>query len=59
MAAPLSETIERGVMSDLEAGIRLRRFQVENTQAAIDLILGTGLMAVRSILAGQTERDYP
>lgn len=59
VAAPLSETIERGVMSDLEAGIRLHRFEVENTQAAIDMILGTGLMAMRSILAGQTEPDYP
>jgi AcrR family transcriptional regulator len=59
VAAPLSETIERGVMTDLETGIRLQRFQVENTQAAIDLILGTGLMAMRSILAGQTEPDYP
>jgi AcrR family transcriptional regulator len=59
VAAPLSETIERGVMSDLEAGIRLHRFQVDSAQAAIDLILGTGLMAMRSILAGQTPVDYP
>jgi AcrR family transcriptional regulator len=59
VAAPLSETIERGVMSDLAAGIRLHRFQVDNVQATIDLILGTGLMAMRSILAGQTPADYP
>lgn len=59
VAAPLSETIERGVMTDLEAGIRLNRFQVDSLQAAIDLILGTGLMAMRSILSGQTEPDYP
>jgi AcrR family transcriptional regulator len=59
VAAPLSETIERGVMTDLEAGVRLQRFQVENRQAAIDLILGTGLMAMRSILSGQTVPDYP
>jgi AcrR family transcriptional regulator len=59
VAAPLSETIERGVMSDLEAGIRLHRFQVDSVQAAIDLILGTGLMAMRSILQGQTPSDYP
>jgi AcrR family transcriptional regulator len=59
VAAPLSETIERGLMSDLEAGIRLNRFQVDHLQAAIDLILGTGLMAMRSILAGQTPPDYP
>jgi hypothetical protein len=31
----LSETIERGVMTDLEAGIRLKRFQVDSVQAAI------------------------
>ncbi len=59
MAAPLSETIERGVMTDLEAGIRLKRFQVDSLQAAIDLILGTGLMAMRSILEGHTEPNYP
>ncbi|WP_330911094.1 hypothetical protein [Nostoc sp. UHCC 0870] len=59
VAAPLSETIERGVMTDLEPGIRLNRFQVDSLQAAIDLILGTGLMAMRSILSGQTEPDYP
>ncbi len=59
VAAPLSETIERGVMTDLEAGIRLKRFQIDSLQAAIDLILGTGLMAMRSILEGHTEPDYP
>jgi hypothetical protein len=36
---------------------RLNR--LDNVQAAIDLILGTGLMAMRSILAGQTPPDYP
>jgi AcrR family transcriptional regulator len=59
VAAPLSETIERGVMSDLDAGIRLHRFQVDNVPAAIDLILGTGLMAMRSIVARHTPPDYP
>ena len=59
VAAPLSETIERGVMSDLEAGIRLQRFQVESTQAAIDLVLGTALMAMRTILEGYSEPNYP
>ena len=59
VAAPLSETIERGVMTDLEAGMRLNRFQVDSVQAAIDLILGTGLMAMRTILEGHTEPDYP
>jgi len=59
VAAPLSETIERGVMSDLEAGIQLNRFQADSVQAAIDLILGTGLMAMRTILEGHTEPDYP
>jgi AcrR family transcriptional regulator len=59
VAAPLSETIERGVMSDLEAGIRFNRFRVDRFQAAIDLILGTGLMAMRSILEGDTEPDHP
>jgi AcrR family transcriptional regulator len=59
VAAPLSETIERGVLTDLEAGIRLNRFQVDSLQAAMDLILGTGLMAMRSILEGYTEPDHP
>ncbi len=59
VAAPLSETIERGVLTDLEAGIRLKRFQVDNQQAAIDLILGTGLMAMRTIVSGHAKLDYP
>lgn len=59
VAAPLSETIERGVMSDLEAGIRLNRFQTDSIQAAMDLVLGTGLMAMRSILEGHTSPDHP
>lgn len=46
-------------MTDLEAGIRLSRFRVNSLQAAIDLILGTGLMAMRSILEVHTESDYP
>lgn len=59
VAAPLSETMERGMMTDLEAGIRLNRFQVDNLQAACDLVLGTGLMAIHSILSGSTAKDYP
>jgi len=59
VAAPLSETIERGLMSDLEAGIRVERFQVESPQAAIDLVLGTALMATRTILEGHSEPNYP
>ncbi|MBW4507203.1 MAG: TetR/AcrR family transcriptional regulator [Scytonematopsis contorta HA4267-MV1] len=59
VAAPLSETMERGMMTDLEAGIRLKRFQVDNLQAATDMILGTGLMSMRSILEGRAEPDYP
>ena len=59
VAAPLSETISTGVTTDLEAGMRLQRFQVENKQAAIDLILGTGLMAMRTILGGHPAPDYP
>jgi AcrR family transcriptional regulator len=58
-AAPLSETIERGALADLEPGIQQNRFQVDSTQAATALILGTGLMALRTILEGQTEPDYP
>jgi AcrR family transcriptional regulator len=59
VAAPLSETIERGVMSDLEAGIRLNRFQADSIQSAMDLVLGTGLMAMRSILEGHTAPNHP
>jgi AcrR family transcriptional regulator len=59
VAAPLSETIERGVMSDLEAGLRLNRFQADSLQAAMDLVLGTGLMAMRSILEGHTPPNHP
>jgi AcrR family transcriptional regulator len=59
VSAPLSETIKMGLTTDLDAGIRLKRFHVKNKQASIDLILGTGLMAMRSILGGHSEPDYP
>jgi AcrR family transcriptional regulator len=59
VAAPLSETIERGLMSDLEAGIRLERFRVDSVQASVDLVLGTSLMAMRTILEGHTDPNYP
>jgi AcrR family transcriptional regulator len=59
VAAPLSDTIKTGVTTDLMAGIKLGRFQVECEQVAIDLVLGTGLMAMRTILNGQSEADYP
>ncbi|MBD1864975.1 MULTISPECIES: hypothetical protein [Trichocoleus] len=55
----MSETIERDLMSDLEVGIWLKRFWVESTQAAIDLVLGTALMAMRTILEGHHELNYP
>ncbi|NES93824.1 MAG: TetR/AcrR family transcriptional regulator [Desertifilum sp. SIO1I2] len=59
VAAPLSETIERGLMSDLEAGIRLERFRVDSVQATVDLVLGTSLMAMRTILEEHSEPNYP
>jgi AcrR family transcriptional regulator len=59
VAAPLSDTIKTGVTTDLMAGIKLGRFRVECAQVAIDLVLGTGLMAMRTILNGQSEADYP
>ncbi|MBD1908979.1 MULTISPECIES: TetR/AcrR family transcriptional regulator [unclassified Leptolyngbya] len=59
VAAPLSETIERGLLSDLEAGIRLERFHVDSVQATVDLVLGTSLMAMRTTLKGHTEPNYP
>jgi AcrR family transcriptional regulator len=59
VAAPLSDTIKTGVTTDLMAGIKLGRFRVECAPVAIDMVLGTGLMAMRTILNGQAEADYP
>jgi AcrR family transcriptional regulator len=56
---PSEKVIEDGVIADLRAGIQENRFQIDSFEAAIALTLGTGLMAARSILAGQAERDYP
>lgn len=56
---PLRETIETGMVVDLEAGIQQGRFHVESVQAAVTLILGTGFMALRRILSEQTEEDFP
>jgi AcrR family transcriptional regulator len=59
VSAPLSETITQGLSTDLDAGISSQRFQVDDRQAAIDLILGTGLMAMRTILGGHVDPNYP
>jgi AcrR family transcriptional regulator len=56
---PSDQAMEGGVIADLRAGVQVDRFQIDSFEAAIALTLGTGLMAARSILAGQTERDYP
>ena len=58
-ANPLSEINDRDMETDLEAGIRMKRFQINSVQAAITLVTGTGLMALRHVLEKPTEPDYP
>jgi AcrR family transcriptional regulator len=59
VSAPLSATIQKCLTTDLDMGISLGRFQVEDRQAARDLILGTSLMAMRTILSGHADPNYP
>ena len=59
LAAPLSEAIKQGVRFDVEAGSRLGRFQISSELAAINLVMGAGLMAVRTIVEEETPPDHP
>jgi len=50
--APLMERIAPFALRDLRLGVKQKRFRVASERAALDLIAGAGVAAMRSVLAG-------
>jgi len=53
VAAPLGPAMRANLAADIDAGLRARRFRSASPQAAYDLVLGFGLMGMRSVLRGE------
>jgi hypothetical protein len=56
--APLLERIAPFALRDLRMGVRQKRFRIASERAALDLIAGTGLQAMRTVLAGAAGRGH-
>lgn len=56
--APLLERIAPFALRDLRMGIRQKRFQIASERSAMDLIAGTALQAMRTVLAGDAGRAH-
>lgn len=58
-ASPVwDERIRPYILADLMLGIRQKRFDVASKDAAMDLIAGTNIAAIRSLLAGTVGRGH-
>lgn len=53
VAAPLGATMRAFLTADIEEGRASRRFSVPSIQVAADIVLGSALMGMRSVLRGE------
>lgn len=53
VAAPLGPAMRANLAKDLADGAAAGRFAVQSVQAAQDLVLGAGIMGMRSVLQGE------
>ena len=53
VAAPLGTTMRAFLTADIEEGRAARRFRVPSVQVAADIVLGSALMGMRSVLRGE------
>ncbi|MBN8905809.1 MAG: TetR/AcrR family transcriptional regulator [Rhodospirillales bacterium] len=58
IAAPIGTSMPTLLAEDIAAGMRERRFTVQSAQAATDIVLGAGLMGMRSVLRGDAAPDH-
>jgi AcrR family transcriptional regulator len=58
VAAPLGASMQDYLAEDVRAGLASGRFRVSSPQAAADLILGAGLMGMRSVLRGDADETH-
>lgn len=56
--APLVEHIAPYPLRDLRLGVKQQRFRIVSEAAAMDLVLGTVLQAMRRVLAGEAGRAH-
>jgi AcrR family transcriptional regulator len=58
VAAPLGPAMRANLAKDLADGVAAGRFVVPSMQAAQDLVLGAGIMGMRSVLRGEAEAGH-
>ena len=58
VAAPLGTTMRGFLTADIEDGIAARRFRVPSVQVAADIVLGSAMMAMRSVLRGEAGNGH-
>lgn len=58
VAAPLGPAMRANLAKDLADGVAAGRFEVSSMQAAQDLVLGAGIMGMRSVLRGEAEPGH-
>jgi AcrR family transcriptional regulator len=58
VAAPLGPAMRANLQKDLADGIAAGRFVVPSLQAAQDLVLGAGIMGMRTVLRGEAEATH-
>ena len=56
--APLLDHIGEYPLRDLRMGLEQQRFRISSERAAMDLIAGTVLQAMRTVLAGEAGRSH-
>jgi len=58
VAAPLGPAMRADLAADVKAGLAHGRFRCGTPQAAQDMILGTAVMGMRSVLRGEAGPDH-
>jgi AcrR family transcriptional regulator len=58
VAAPLGQIMRDFLTKDIEDGRSAGRFRVRSVQVAADIVLGSALMGMRSVLRGDADEDH-
>lgn len=58
LAAPLGATMRKELTADLQFGLMQGRFRLPSVQAGRDLVLGLGLMGIRTVLRGDADAGH-
>lgn len=58
LAAPLGPAMRENLAHDISSGLSSGRFRATSAQAACDLVLGLGMMAMRSVLRNEAGPEH-